>query len=727
MRKCLPFLLLLLLSCSQSSSNETTSKPESTSSIFTGVQEKELLPESSEYISRFEHPLEYLDWECKTSIFSSDLPSRNVGEEIGIDPDHMKLRPGGSGDLLVPESWEVSPQDSACNLISEDEILNIWKVWKNPLNDNEAVFYRSSRLNEEDSPPYYDATWDIHNVIGDHVRIYQNQMFELGSTLKIHEMSQCLFNFNLYGENYLLDGVWLAIEDDMYVVSYIVREKVEGNSDFVANDFVESLRTGHSYTAPEVKFPKPSGPDDCTAMSNLNFDWQTGPPPSGAATYNRRSSVDPLNITLTPGCLNSNSDDLFGEITLSDGFWEDDNVGLEEEPSSVALKRISYADLIVEPMNIELELIVGLLCKEAGKTTSEVHAFSFDSGNLTPIGRPIAGYFASVFDSGENIYHAGSGGGDGFYFPERILIVRPERLFETIENPPETHVCCENNLYENLYVWNGSDWSPEEYKKESESGIPGSGVTPFPESFVFDPFLEMGHREDCVYYESADSVTEPYQTSGVNVSVHCIFEPTGTNITFDADFEYALTVSGGNQSDVDTHVRSQLREILDWWLENNLIRVFSAGGYVKHPLSTASIASLELDATVSFQSDRFYSVEIIFENFRPWWFNFDTDVSVVVVDKNSGDRLVAEDLFNSSLNWKKEVSELIQNAAELKYPSCSLNYLEDDFELFSLTNTGLRFFFYLSPNACGLGSIDLGFQELNKYLSDDFLADEVWQ
>ena len=64
---------------------------------------------------------------------------------------------------------------------------------------------------------------------------------------------------------------------------------------------------------------------------------------------------------------------------------------------------------------------------------------------------------------------------------------------------------------------------------------------------------------------------------------------------------------------------------------------------------------------------------------------------------------------------------------ELKYPSCSLNYLEDDFELFSLTSTGLRFFFYLSPNACGLGSIDLGFQELNKYLSDDFLADEVWQ
>ena len=733
-----PLLLLLALSCSSNEPGQDASDEASPVSTITfatvdpSEDSAEGLVSENPSISSNEIPLEGLPLteglsECPDSILASDLPIQNNKAGKVIDHAQMQLRSGGAGNLLVPESWELDISDSFCHNYSDAEYkANVLKVWRNPKNENEAVFYRSNVHYAEDNPPYFDPTSRIHHlIIFDNLNVYQNRMFNLGSVLEIRETAECVFKYKLHTDDYLLDGTWFTIDGGRYVNSYILRQKLDDNGDSISESFIDGVEAGHSLEFPKMDFLEISPIDYCDAMSNLNVDWQSWWPPAGAATYDRPEGVDPLNMTLRPECLTSNKNYSINEIELVDGLWTGEESDLEEDPPSVAVIRVSYPELIIpieSPNHIELELVVGLICKVDGEHHPEVHAFSASQEEVIQIGRPISGYLVEVFDSGENIDHGGTSGG-GTYYPERILIVRPEILFDDNAKHAEDGLCCANGQYENLYTWTGSEWSTEKRfsKEKSESG--SNGETPFLESFVFEPLIMMGHSEDCSYYEYTGYVPAQYQDGGVNVSVDCNFRPTGTNINFDLEIEYILRVEAGQESIVDDHLRKQIREILDWWLQNMLGETLSRGG----DLMTPTNAYLDLNTTVTFQNDRYYSVKIIFSHFRPWAFNPDPDVATVIVDKISGARLTRDEIFDSTTNWNAEVSELINSAALIKYPRCSLNYPSENFDPFSLTNTGIRFHLYLTPNACGLGNVVISFEDLEKYLTINFIDTETTQ
>ena len=738
-----PLLILLFFSCSSNDPDQIVSgeiSPVSTITFATidpPADSTEGFFSENPSIASEEIPIEGVpltetDSECPDFILTSDLPIQNNRVGKVIDFAQMQLRPGGAGNLLVPESWEVDLADSFCNNYSVAEHKgNVRKVWRNPNNKNDAVFYRSSVHSAEDSPPYFDATWDIHSlIVFQNNNIRKDELFKLGSVLEIREVSECVFEFQLHTDDYLLDGTWFTTDGERYVNTYILRQKLDDHEDVISDRFIEGAVSGHFLEFPKMDFLESSPIDYCDAMSNLNVDWQSYYPPAGSTPYNRPAGVDPLNMTLRPECLISNESYSIDEVELLDGFWSGsgEDPDTEKDLPSVSLIRIAYVELIPPnregreaPNSIESELVLGLMCKIDGRHYPEVHAFSVTSEELIQIGRPISGYLAEIFDSGKNIYHGGTSGGEEYY-PERILIVRPQILLDNADQT-KTGLCCPNDQYENLYVWTGSDWSAEKRlsKLKNETAINREAV--FLESLVFEPLIRMGHSEDCSYYEYTGYVPAQYQDGGVNVSVDCNFRPTGTNINFDLEFEYILRGAGGEENVVDDHVRKQIREILDWWLENMLGLTLSRGGDLMEPTN----AYFDLNTTVTFQNDRFYSVKMIFSHFRPWAFNPDPDVATVIVDKISGTRLTNDEIFDPSTNWNEEVSELINSAALIKYPRCSLNYPSESFDPFSLTNTGIRFHLYLTPNACGLGNVVISFEDLDKYLTINFIDTEATQ
>ena len=725
MRKFVPLLLFLIASCAQDGKSDSDSAILEFTGTSNGLSQQPA-EESSDVIRSPQYTaLEDLDRNCDTSIFAEDPPAGFAQtEKKNLKVQEMRLRPVHAENILVPGSWVVDSSKSWCKRMSDSEEggyektmpLHLSKVWVNPVNENEAVYYRTSGLNEETAPPFFDATSDIMSLLRDHHANYQNELIALGSNLIIHEARECLFEFHVDDENYRIDGVWFSSSGNSFVVSFIIREKFTDYSDLIEDDFISSVVRAHSYQLPDLTSIDTPPIDYCSAMSNINFDWTTAFPPVGGATYNRPEEIDPTNMLVNPACLSSGEINFSDPVKLSDGRWIGEAPDGDEDVSKVTLLRLAYADLILEGelASGELELIIGLLCEKNGFKSPEVHAFKVISGELTQIGDPIRGYLANVFDSGENIYHAGSGGGGAFYYPERFLVVNPDALFLDTSKTGHGDVCCESSQYETIYYWGENGWSSEDNTKELEEI----------ENVALGSLYRLTPAEDCFFREYTGYVPAQYQKSGVNVSFACEFTPTGSNINLDVDVEYVLTVSAGEESMIDEHVRVQIREILDWWIKRFVERVLDSGGYILGPESMSESGYLDINADVSFQNNRFYSVKIFFDYFMPWWFNPDRAVETVIVDKKSGKRLLVDDIFDSSKNWKSEVSKLIEDAALLKYPRCSLNYPSEKFDPFSFLDIGIRFYLYLSPNACGLGSVDIDFERLNRYLNTELLDNE---
>ncbi len=726
MRKLILLLLFLVASCAQDSKSDS----ESSTPEFTGTggdlsqqsaEESSDVTRSSQY-----ETLEDLDRKCDTSIFSEDPPvgfPRTGKKNLRLK--EMRLRPVNTERILVPESWVVDTSKSSCMKISDPEEtgynkylpLHVSKVWVNPINKNEAVYYRTHNLSEETAPPFFEATSDIMRLLGQHYENYQNELFALGSKLRIHEALECLFEFYVADDDYRIDGVWFSSGGNSVVTSFIIREKFTDYSDLIEDEFISSLFSAHSYELPELTSIDSPPIDYCSAMSNINFDWTTAFSPVGGETHNRPQQIDPVNMVVNPACFSTDETNFSDAVKLSNGRWIGEPKDGDEDEPKVTLLRLAYADLIPVPegeLSVpESELIIGLSCERDGYKYPEVHAFKVISGELSQIGEPISGYLAAVFDSGENIYHGGTSGG-AMYYPERVLVVNPDALVVDNSKPDHGDDCCESLYYETVYSWGENGWLQEGNIKETQ----------VVENLALGSLYRLSPAEDCFFSQSTGYVPAQFQKSGVNVSFSCEFTPTGSNINLDVDVEYVLTVSAGEESTIDEHVRLQIREILDWWIKSFAEKVLDSGGYIRGPESLSGSGYLDLDAAVSFQNNRFYSVRIFFDYYMPWWFNPDTAVETVIVDKKSGMRLLVDDIFDSSKNWKSEVSKLIEDAALLKYPRCSLNYPTENFDPFSFLDIGIRFYLYLSPNACGLGSVDIDFERLNRYLNTELLGNE---
>ncbi len=621
----------------------------------------------------------------------------------------MRLRSGSLSDLLVPESWV---------LLSDDCKVNGERIWVNPLDDRERVAHVVNRGFVHALSPARDATQDINW----HVLQRADAWVHLaGAVLRITEPVLCRFDFEAVADDgYVTAGTWLDIGDSNAIASITVAVATP-----VIDDFRDQVGDGLNWSPRDFDDYGP-GPRRCHAFSEAVVD-RLGP--MGASIWARPDGPDPLNSEIDNTCLQHLNSDYPERVQLTEGSWEADTEDIEDiradrrmwkdprgsgyqESTNVEVVRIAYADLIPEPLGATaLEIVVGVICNANEGIHAEIQVLSSTGSQLERIGLPIDGFFTGLSTTADyyGVYKSPRS-----WVPERLHVARPGICQWGWDHVDETTLCCESDRYAYKIEWLDGAWTPVDEITEP--------VTSINESAVFDSLLQVNQSlEDCRYRDWGSHVPGAFRMrGGDDISMSCEFKPDGSRPTFDIDIDYPLRVKAGVSDPVDDHVRSRVKKHLDRRLSEDLGSALFYG-----PNGTSLPSQLIIEGEVTFQSDRLYSVALPVYFYWPGAAHGANEIETVNVDVVTGELLELADLFDPSTNWLPALLEAVEEAAEANYPRCGWGPSETDpgsrLKGFNITPTHLRIYIYLSPNACRVQPVQVGYLTLADYLDPEFL------
>ena len=689
-----PLVLLLgfivLAGCAVTSQSETPVDQ-------TGVPTQEassVVPEQSDCL--WTHPPKEQDPPV------GELPP--AGEPLGRDD--MRMRPGFLGRLLVPEAWVVE-HDGQCT-----ETQSI--MWVNPLNERERVAHRVGRLDVDELSPARDATRSINGLLSEVADYYA-----AGETVRITEPVLCRFDFELEAEGgYITAGTWLDLGDAYAVASLSVAVDTP-----VIDNFRNQFESGLGWSARDFDDYGP-GPRRCHAFSETVVD-RFGP--VGSMFSYRPDGPDPLNSQIDNTCL-GHLGDYPERVQLTDGSWEADTDDIKDihanrrvwkhpggspalNATNVEVVRIAYADLLPESEGDPvLEIIIGVVCNANEGVHADIQVLSSSNSGLERIGLPIDGFFAGLsstsdLDSSHSI---------GVLNPERLHVARPWIFEWGFDHVDGTTLCCVTDRYSYPIEWQDGAWSLVDEDIEPENTVG--------ESAVFESLLQVNPSLDGCYYWvlATGNLFVPFrEEGGDNISMSCEFKPAGSRPTFEIDINYPLRVRAGVGDPVDDHVRAAVKKYLDQRLSEDLGEAIYYG-----PNGTGLPSRLIIEAEVTFQSDRLYSVALPVYYYWPGAAHGDNQIETVNVDLQTGQLLELADLFDPSTNWLSELVEVAAAAAAVQNPGCSYVPSETNpgsrITGFTITPTHLRI--YTTPGGtCRVMSIQVGYLELANHLDSEFL------
>ena len=689
-----PLVLLLgfivLAGCAVTSQSETPVDQ-------TGVPTQEassVVPEQSDCL--WTHPPKEQDPPV------GELPP--AGEPLGRDD--MRMRPGFLGRLLVPEAWVVE-HDGQCT-----ETQSI--MWVNPLNERERVAHRVGRLDVDELSPARDATRSINGLLSEVADYYA-----AGETVRITEPVLCRFDFELEAEGgYITAGTWLDLGDAYAVASLSVAVDTP-----VIDNFRNQFESGLGWSARDFDDYGP-GPRRCHAFSETVVD-RFGP--VGSMFSYRPDGPDPLNSQIDNTCL-GHLGDYPERVQLTDGSWEADTDDIKDihanrrvwkhpggspalNATNVEVVRIAYADLLPESEGDPvLEIIIGVVCNANEGVHADIQVLSSSNSGLERIGLPIDGFFAGLsstsdLDSSHSI---------GVLNPERLHVARPWIFEWGFDHVDGTTLCCVTDRYSYPIEWQDGAWSLVDEDIEPENTVG--------ESAVFESLLQVNPSLDGCYYWvlATGNLFVPFrEEGGDNISMSCEFKPAGSRPTFEIDINYPLRVRAGVGDPVDDHVRAAVKKYLDQRLSEDLGEAIYYG-----PNGTGLPSRLIIEAEVTFQSDRLYSVALPVYYYWPGAAHGDNQIETVNVDLQTGQLLELADLFDPSTNWLSELVEVAVAAAAVQNPGCSYVPSETNpgsrITGFTITPTHLRI--YTTPGGiCRVMSIQVGYLELANHLDSEFL------
>ena len=689
-----PLVLLLgfivLVGCAVTSQSETPVDQ-------TGVPTQEassVVPEQSDCL--WTHPPKEQDPPV------GELPP--AGEPLGRDD--MRMRPGFLSRLLVPEAWVVE-HDGQCT-----ETQSI--MWVNPLNERERVAHRVGRLDVDELSPARDATRSINGLLSEVADYYA-----AGETVRITEPVLCRFDFELEAEGgYITAGTWLDLGDAYAVASISVAVDTP-----VIDNFRNQFESGLGWSARDFDDYGP-GPRRCHAFSETVVD-RFGP--VGSMFSYRPDGPDPLNSQIDNTCL-GHLGDYPERVQLTDGSWEADTDDIKDihanrrvwkhpggspalNATNVEVVRIAYADLLPESEGDPvLEIIIGVVCNANEGVHADIQVLSSSNSGLERIGLPIDGFFAGLsstsdLDSSHSI---------GVLNLERLHVARPWIFEWGFDHVDGTTLCCVTDRYSYPIEWQDGAWSLVDEDIEPENTVG--------ESAVFESILQVNPSLDGCYYWvlATGNLFVPFrEEGGDNISMSCEFKPAGSKPTFEIDINYPLRVRAGVGDPVDDHVRAAVKKYLDQRLSEDLGAAIYYG-----PNGTGLPSQLIIEAEVTFQSDRLYSVALPVYYYWPGAAHGDNQIETVNVDLQTGQLLELVDLFDPSTNWLSELVEVAVAAAAVQNPGCSYVPSETNpgsrITGFTITPTHLRI--YTTPGGtCRVMSIQVGYLELANHLDSEFL------
>ena len=618
----------------------------------------------------------------------------------------MRLRSGSLSDLLVPESWVLASND--CTFNGE-------RIWVNPLDERERVAHVVGRNFVHALSPARDATRDINW----HVLQRADSWVHLaGAVLRITEPVLCRFDFEtVAADGYVTAGTWLDIGDDYAIASITVAVATP-----VIDDFRDQFGDGLNWSPRNFDDYGP-GPRRCHAFSEIVVD-RLGP--VGASFSARPDGPGPLNSEIDNTCLRHLNSDYPERVQLTDGSWEADTEDIEDiradrrmwknprgsgsnESTNVEVVRIAYADLIPEPEGAPvLEIVVGVICNANEGVHADIQVLSSTGSQLERIGLPIDGFFTGLSSTADfyEVYKFGRS-----WVPERLHVSRPWIFEWGWDHADGTTLCCETDRYAYKIEWINGAWTPVDEITEPATSIN--------ESAVFDSLLQVNPSLDgCSYSDLGFHVPGPFREGGGDdISMYCEFKPDGSRPTFDIDIDYPLRVKAGVADPVDDHVRSRVRKHLDRRLSEDLGSSLFYG-----PNFTSLPSQLVIDGEVTYQSDRFYSVDLPVYFYWPGAANGGREAETVNVDVVTGQLVELADLFDPATDWLPALLEAVDAAEEVNYPRCGWGPDEINPERglkgFNITPTHLRIYIY---TACKVQPVQVSYSTLADYLNPEFL------
>ena len=627
-----------------------------------------------------------------------DVPP--VGERL--ERDDMRLRPGFLGSLLVPESWVVE-HDGQCT-----ETPSI--AWVNPLDERERVTHRMGMTRTDDRTPRHDPTSDIQAFLN-----LQDTSDTGGQTVEVAQGFLCNYDFEVVTtDGYTLAGRWLDLGD-----TYAISSMTVGTD----TDMVEKQRdrlqeaVGWERDIPYINGVEFSGSRLCQAFTQFVSGSHA---PNGAIMDYRPDGPNPWNAEFDNTCLRYLSDEYPERVRFDDGLWKyavDDikdpftyrqfylSAGSLFASTHAEVINVVYADFVPETQGEPvLEVAVGVVCKGQAGNHADIQVLRSTDSGWERIGLPIVGYLDGISATSNQEATESSPPSGG----ERLHTVRPLFLDADGEYVDGERLCCVTGRYANTFEWRDAQWTPVEISNSPEH------KPDVRETLAFESLLQVNPTlEDCHYSDSGHWVPGPFrEDNGDNIRMSCDFRPPGQLTTFEIEIQYPLRVAAGEPDPVDDHVRAAVKKHLDMRLAEDL-----ESSYYHGPANTTLPSTLDIDGKVVYQSDDLYSVAIDIYHYWSGAANGDPAFEGITAFKPTGELLLLADLFDPSTNWLPSLLEIYDETGALAYPRCGRwatdeSSPETAFLGFVITPTALRLYNYLSPNACGLEGVDIGYEQL---------------